>query len=277
MGGGGPRSITRTCRTGWVDGHARRLATHEGCWLLGGGAERGTRVAPARPAVTAPAPSGRPSTRARAPPQVGGGKPKMRHYFGLNGWPSSSVLGGRAPADEAEQARLIDALQDWKTDKYKAIIGGRGRVLVGDRLEIEGSRMHPAVGGTPGGALASSDLQTLSLPRRRPAASRARSRRRGRPRSPAPAAPRLPPGRRRQRRGVCAAGRGAADGRGAGGGGARGGLLRGHQERGGVCAGQPAGQGGCRRFPDGLLGGCCEGWQRSAGRPADHRGRGHWM
>lgn len=57
-------------------------------------------------------------------PQVGGGKPKMRHYFGLNGWPTSSVLGGRAPADEAEQTLLIDTLQDWKTEKYKDIIGG---------------------------------------------------------------------------------------------------------------------------------------------------------
>ncbi|KAI7845484.1 hypothetical protein COHA_001032 [Chlorella ohadii] len=47
----------------------------------------------------------------------------MRHYFGLNGWPTSSVLGGRAPADEAEQTQLIDALQDWKTEKYKDIIG----------------------------------------------------------------------------------------------------------------------------------------------------------
>lgn len=56
-------------------------------------------------------------------PQVGGGKPKMRHYFSLNGWPTSTVLGGRAPADEAEQAQLIDALQDWKTEKYKDIIG----------------------------------------------------------------------------------------------------------------------------------------------------------
>ncbi|KAL4422765.1 hypothetical protein ABPG75_008962 [Micractinium tetrahymenae] len=55
--------------------------------------------------------------------KVGGGKPKMRHYFGLNGWPTSSVLGGRAPADEAEQTLLVDTLQDWKTEKYKDIIG----------------------------------------------------------------------------------------------------------------------------------------------------------
>ncbi|PNH09094.1 Protein CbbY [Tetrabaena socialis] len=54
---------------------------------------------------------------------VGGGKPKMRWYFGRHGWPSSSVLGGRAPADEAEQAALVDALQDWKSDKYQKMIG----------------------------------------------------------------------------------------------------------------------------------------------------------
>lgn len=50
----------------------------------------------------------------------------MRHYFGINGWPTSSVHGGRAPASEEEQALLIDTLQDWKTEKYKDIIGGLG-------------------------------------------------------------------------------------------------------------------------------------------------------
>lgn len=54
---------------------------------------------------------------------MGGGKPKMRHYFSLHGWPSSSLLGS-PPSSEEEQAALIDALQDWKTDKYKDIIGG---------------------------------------------------------------------------------------------------------------------------------------------------------
>lgn len=54
---------------------------------------------------------------------VGGGKPKMRWYFNRQGWPTSSILGGRAPADEAEQTQLIDTLQDWKTDKYQQMIG----------------------------------------------------------------------------------------------------------------------------------------------------------
>ena len=53
---------------------------------------------------------------------MGGGKPKMRHYFSLNGWPTSGVLGA-VPSSEEAQARLIDALQDWKTEKYKDIIG----------------------------------------------------------------------------------------------------------------------------------------------------------
>jgi len=55
--------------------------------------------------------------------KVGGGKPKMRWYFGENGWPSSSILGQRAPETEEEQVLLIDTLQDWKTEKYKDIIG----------------------------------------------------------------------------------------------------------------------------------------------------------
>ncbi|GIL50218.1 hypothetical protein Vafri_6325 [Volvox africanus] len=54
---------------------------------------------------------------------VGGGKPKMRWYFKRNGWPTSSVLDGRVPANDAEQAQLIDTLQDWKTDKYQQMIG----------------------------------------------------------------------------------------------------------------------------------------------------------
>jgi hypothetical protein len=55
--------------------------------------------------------------------KVGGGKPKMRWYFGEHGWPTSSILGGKAPATDEERALLIDTLQDWKTDKYKDIIG----------------------------------------------------------------------------------------------------------------------------------------------------------
>ncbi|KAK9820964.1 hypothetical protein WJX81_000960 [Elliptochloris bilobata] len=52
---------------------------------------------------------------------VGGGKPKMRWYFGQHGWPMSKVLPA-APKTEEEQAALIDALQDWKTLHYQELI-----------------------------------------------------------------------------------------------------------------------------------------------------------
>ena len=53
---------------------------------------------------------------------VGGGKPKMMHYFNqeVKTWPT--VRGGPAPADEAAQVALVDQLQDTKTDFYKVIV-----------------------------------------------------------------------------------------------------------------------------------------------------------
>ena len=59
--------------------------------------------------------------------KVGGGKPKMRWYFGHEGWPSSSL--GPAPGDKAGQEALVDALQAWKTDEYQRMIGGTWIVL----------------------------------------------------------------------------------------------------------------------------------------------------
>ncbi|KAG0620151.1 hypothetical protein M758_4G193300 [Ceratodon purpureus] len=53
---------------------------------------------------------------------IGGGKPKMRWYFGEHGWPTSTIL-PNAPTNEEEQATLIDTIQDWKTEKYKNFIG----------------------------------------------------------------------------------------------------------------------------------------------------------
>lgn len=53
--------------------------------------------------------------------KVGGGKPKMRWYFGENGWPTSTIL-GEVPQTDEDKERLIDILQDWKTQKYKDII-----------------------------------------------------------------------------------------------------------------------------------------------------------
>lgn len=54
--------------------------------------------------------------------KIGGGKPKMRYYFGENGWPASTL--GPAPAadDVASKDLLIDALQDRKTAIYKEMI-----------------------------------------------------------------------------------------------------------------------------------------------------------
>lgn len=53
---------------------------------------------------------------------IGGGKPKMRWYFSRHGWPSSTIL-PNPPTTEEEQVKLIDTIQDWKTEKYKNFIG----------------------------------------------------------------------------------------------------------------------------------------------------------
>ncbi|KAJ8765615.1 hypothetical protein K2173_014737 [Erythroxylum novogranatense] len=53
--------------------------------------------------------------------QVGGGKPKMRWYFKEHGWPSSTIF-ETPPEDDESRAKLIDSLQDWKTERYKEII-----------------------------------------------------------------------------------------------------------------------------------------------------------
>ncbi|KAH6822585.1 Haloacid dehalogenase-like hydrolase superfamily protein [Perilla frutescens var. hirtella] len=53
--------------------------------------------------------------------QIGGGKPKMRWYFKEHGWPSSTVF-DKAPETDEDRAKLIDILQDWKTERYKEII-----------------------------------------------------------------------------------------------------------------------------------------------------------
>uniref|UniRef100_A0A2P2MGK6 2-deoxyglucose-6-phosphate phosphatase n=2 Tax=Rhizophora mucronata TaxID=61149 RepID=A0A2P2MGK6_RHIMU len=53
--------------------------------------------------------------------RIGGGKPKMRWYFKEHGWPSSTIF-ERPPEDNEGRAKLIDILQDWKTERYKEII-----------------------------------------------------------------------------------------------------------------------------------------------------------
>ncbi|XP_060185363.1 haloacid dehalogenase-like hydrolase domain-containing protein At4g39970 isoform X2 [Lycium barbarum] len=53
--------------------------------------------------------------------QIGGGKPKMRWYFKEHGWPTSTIF-QNPPEDDNDRAKLIDTLQDWKTERYKQII-----------------------------------------------------------------------------------------------------------------------------------------------------------
>ncbi|KAG2487829.1 hypothetical protein HYH03_013546 [Edaphochlamys debaryana] len=51
---------------------------------------------------------------------VGGGKPKMKYHFKNNGWPSTKF--GPAPTSEEACNKLVDDLQDCKTDHYKVIV-----------------------------------------------------------------------------------------------------------------------------------------------------------
>ncbi|OEL31677.1 Haloacid dehalogenase-like hydrolase domain-containing protein [Dichanthelium oligosanthes] len=52
---------------------------------------------------------------------IGGGKPKMRWYFGENGWPSSKIF-QTPPSTDSDKEKLVDIIQDWKTERYKEII-----------------------------------------------------------------------------------------------------------------------------------------------------------
>lgn len=53
--------------------------------------------------------------------RIGGGKPKMRWFFKEHGWPCSSVF-EIPPENDTDREKLIDTLQDWKTERYKEII-----------------------------------------------------------------------------------------------------------------------------------------------------------
>ncbi|XP_059624239.1 haloacid dehalogenase-like hydrolase domain-containing protein At4g39970 [Cornus florida] len=53
--------------------------------------------------------------------RIGGGKPKMRWYFKEHGWPFSTIF-ETPPENDSDRAKLIDTLQDWKTERYKEII-----------------------------------------------------------------------------------------------------------------------------------------------------------
>eukprot|EP00803_Ostreobium_quekettii_P006591 evm.model.scf_259.2 EVM.evm.TU.scf_259.2 scf_259:8413-8988(-) len=46
----------------------------------------------------------------------------MRWFFGREGWPTSTVMQG-VPATDDEKAALVDALQDFKSEQYRSLIG----------------------------------------------------------------------------------------------------------------------------------------------------------
>ena len=52
---------------------------------------------------------------------VGGGKPKMRYHFDNNGWPSF-FGGSKVPRTDEEKTKMVDSLQDMKTEFYKDIV-----------------------------------------------------------------------------------------------------------------------------------------------------------
>jgi HAD superfamily hydrolase (TIGR01509 family) len=53
---------------------------------------------------------------------VGGGKPKMRWFFGRDGWPHQKKGEVAPPETPEDRETLIDALQDYKTQAYKDLI-----------------------------------------------------------------------------------------------------------------------------------------------------------
>lgn len=53
--------------------------------------------------------------------QIGGGKPKMRWYFKKYGYPTSNIFEA-APETDADKEKLIDVIQEWKTERYQEII-----------------------------------------------------------------------------------------------------------------------------------------------------------
>ncbi|CAM9944253.1 unnamed protein product [Ectocarpus sp. 8 AP-2014] len=80
-------------------------------------------------------------------PKVGGGKPKMRYYFGENGWPKSKL--GAPPETDQEKDLLIDSLQDRKTNIYKEFVANGTAVL---RPGVQ--RLIDETNAIPGGKMA---------------------------------------------------------------------------------------------------------------------------
>lgn len=46
----------------------------------------------------------------------------MRWYFGENGWPVSTI-NSAPPETNEEKEQIIDELQEWKSEKYRDLIG----------------------------------------------------------------------------------------------------------------------------------------------------------
>ncbi|KAL2906123.1 hypothetical protein RDABS01_004833 [Bienertia sinuspersici] len=53
--------------------------------------------------------------------RIGGGKPKMRWYFKEHGWPTSTIF-ETSPETDSDRSKLVDVIQDWKTERYQEII-----------------------------------------------------------------------------------------------------------------------------------------------------------
>lgn len=53
---------------------------------------------------------------------IGGGIPKMRYYFGENGWPTSKL--GAPPTTDAAKEAMLNTVQDRKNEIYKEMISG---------------------------------------------------------------------------------------------------------------------------------------------------------
>jgi beta-phosphoglucomutase-like phosphatase (HAD superfamily) len=64
---------------------------------------------------------------------VGGGKPKMNHYFNteVQEWPSSITPIKDAYVTAEERIKLVDDLQDAKTEYYKGIIDNLATARIG--------------------------------------------------------------------------------------------------------------------------------------------------
>ena len=67
--------------------------------------------------------------------KVGGGKGKMRWYFGEHGWPTSSVLEA-APSTDDKKELLVDTLQDWKTEYYQGTVGWAHKHMCTGKIDV---------------------------------------------------------------------------------------------------------------------------------------------